>query len=94
MIPAARCHEFVLHLNDPYPVTVAMVQAAADALMVELGLDPLAAQQAAMSALFAGRRHAHERDFELKSVRASNDRLTKQLDKLTQELIEHGVAPP
>lgn len=94
IIPAARCHEFVLHLDDPYPVTLALVHAATDALMVELGMEPLAAQQAAMSALFAGRRHAHERDFEIKSLRAKADRLTKQLDRLTQELIEHGVTPP
>lgn len=84
-VPAARCHEFVLHIDDPFPVTTALVQAAADALMVELGMDPLMAQRAAMSALFGGRRHAMARDFELRSVRAANDRLRKQIIQLEKE---------
>lgn len=92
VIPAARCHEFVLHFDDPFPVTVALVQAAADALMAELGMDPLMAQRAALSALFGGRRHATERDWEIKSLRAQADRLHKQLDRLERELIEHGIA--
>ncbi len=94
LVPAARCHEFVLHLDDPFPVTLALVRAAADALMIEMGLDPLMAQQAAMSALFAGRKHAVDRDFEIKSIRAANDRLRKKLDRLERELIEHGVTHP
>jgi hypothetical protein len=83
----------VLRFEEPFPVTLALVRAAADALMAELAMDPLAAQQAAMSALFAGRTHAYERDLEIKSVRSQNDRLRKQLDRLTQELIERGVTP-
>ncbi len=86
IVPSARCHEFVLSLDDPFPVTVALVQAAADAVMAELGADPLWAQKAAMSALFAGRQHALARDFELKSVRAANDRLRKQLTRTEIEL--------
>lgn len=86
LIPASRCHEFVLHLDDPFPVTLALVQAAADALMVELELEPLLAQRAAMSALFAGRLHAVTRDYELRSVRAQNDRLRKQLIRIEKEL--------
>lgn len=93
LVPSARCHEFVLKLDDPFPVTVDLVQAAAEAIITELGIDPLMAQRAAMSALFAGRTHALQRDFELKSVRAINDRLRKKLDQLERELIEHGVAP-
>jgi hypothetical protein len=66
-------------MDEPFPVTVALVNAAADAIMIEMGFDPAVAQQTAMSALFAGRRHATERDTELDRVRAQNDRLRKQL---------------
>lgn len=86
MVPAARCHEFVISIKDPFPITVALVQAAADGVMIEMGLDPLMAHKAAMASLFAGRRHAVERDFEIKSVRAQNDRLRKQLDLIEREL--------
>lgn len=94
MIPAARCHEYVLHLDDPLKITVALVQAAADGIMVDMGLDPLMAHKAAMAALFAGRAHVMERDFEIKSLRAQADRMRKQLDRMAQELIERGVTPP
>jgi hypothetical protein len=94
LIPAARCHEFVLHIDDPFPVTLALVQAAADALMAELGFKPLAAQRAAMSALFAGRAHAVDRDYEIRSVRAQNDRLRKQLTRADKELDALRAALP
>lgn len=91
VVPSARCHEFVLHLDDPFPVTTALVQASADALMLELEMDPLTAQRAAMAALFAGRRHAVERDWEIKSLRAQADRLRKQLARLEKELSDRGI---
>lgn len=94
IVPAARCHEFVLRLDDPFPVTVALVQAAADAIMVEHQIEPLMAQQLAMSALFAGRQHAMARDFEIKSVRAQNDRLSKQLARAEEELTCHRTTAP
>lgn len=90
IVSSARCHEFVLKFDEPFPVTVAIVRAAADAIMADLNTDPLWAQQAAMAALFAGRAHVMARDFELKSIRAQNDRLRKQLDHLERELAEHG----
>ena len=89
--PAARCHEFVLHLSDPFPVTLDTVRAAADAIVSDLNTDPLWAQQAAMAALFAGRKAAVERDFELRSARAQVDRMRKQLDRLERMLAEHGI---
>lgn len=79
VIASARCHEFVLHFKDTFPVTVSLVRTAADAVMTETGLDPSTAMSAAMAALFAGRKHAMERDRELETVRAANDRLRKQL---------------
>ena len=85
-VAAARCHEFVLRMDDPFPVTVALVRAASEAVITELNVDPVWAQQAAMAALFGARKHAMDRDYELKSVRAQNDRLRKQLRELQRKL--------
>lgn len=86
VIAAARCHEFVVRFVEPFPVTTALVHAAADAVMSELGADPVYARDVAIAALFAGRRHALERDQEIESVRAANDRLRAQVAALSAQL--------
>lgn len=86
VVPVARCHEFVLHLHDPFPVTVALVKAAAAEVAAELDVGPLTALRAATAALLAGHQHAAHRDYELTSVRAQNDRLRKQLRELQRQL--------
>jgi len=91
VVPSARCHEFVLKLDDPFPVTTELVQAAADAIMRELGFEPLVAQRAAMSAMFAGRAHAVEHDWEIRSLRAQADRLRDQLREAERKLQEHDA---
>jgi|SRR5688500_8840072 len=91
VVPTARCHEFVLHLNDPFPVTVALIQAAATEIVAELDFEPLLAHRAATAALLAGHHHAVHRDYEITSVRAQNDRLRKQLKELQRQLDERTI---
>jgi hypothetical protein len=86
VVPAARCHEFVLKFEEPFPVTVELIGVAAAAIVAELGLDMGVARDAAMSALFAGRKHALERDTQIIRLRAENDRLRKHLARTEQEL--------
>jgi hypothetical protein len=92
VFPAARCHEFVVRFVEPFPVTTTLVGLATDAVMSELGADPGYARDAAMAVLFAGRRHALERDHEIETVRAANNRLRAQVAALTAQLEEkqHG----
>ena len=86
VIPAARCHEFVLRFDEPFPVTVALVGTAAAAIMAETGAGPEAARDAAMAALFAGRKHALERDHVIERTRAENHRLRQLLDQAEAEI--------
>lgn len=86
VIASARCHEFVLKFEEPFPVTVALVGAAAAAIMAETGAGPEAARDAAMAALFAGRKHVLERDRYIERTRAENHRLRQLLDQAEAEI--------
>jgi len=84
----------VLKFEEPFPVTVELVGQAAAAIMAELGVDMALARDAAMSALFAGRKHALERDTMVDRLRAENDRLRKHLARAERELECHKENAP
>lgn len=86
VIASARCHEFVLRFEEPFPVTVELIGRAAAAIVAELGVSPETARDAAMAALFAGRAHALERDTYIERVTAANHRLRQKLDQVEQEV--------
>lgn len=82
-IPAARCHEFVVTLVDPFEVTEDHINAAVAAVLRETG-DPAndAARRVALAALTAGRESVMQRDRELERVRRHRDLLLEQVAAL------------
>lgn len=81
LIASARCHEFVLRLYDPLPVTDQII-AAAVAAVTGLGVSGELAGQVVIAALAAGREEIVRRDFDMDSLRRDRDRLRAQLDEM------------
>lgn len=93
VIPAARCHEFVLRIDpNPFPISSEIIAAAVDAVHRETGLDSEVARSAAVATLFAGRKAAFERDAELDRARRLLDHYKREVARMETELRAHGVA--
>jgi hypothetical protein len=84
MISEARCHEFVLKLDDPPPLTEHLLGIATNAVILELQVHDDIAARAAFAALTAARDAGIERDRELDRVRRDRDRLREQVAELTK----------
>lgn len=88
----ARCHEFVLKMPDPEPVSELAVKTAALALQAawdEQGV--LSAEDLARTVLFSGAATAQVRDWEMAAVRKSRDTYRDQVADLTERLDRLGV---
>lgn len=84
MIVVARCHEFVLKLEDPPPLTEEILGIATNAVILETGIPDRWAARAAFAALTAWRDAGVERDAELERVRRERDRLRREVTVLTR----------
>lgn len=84
MIAEARCHEFVVRLDDPAPLTEEVLGIATNAVILELGVHDTVAARAAFAALTAARDAGVERDLELERIRRDRDRLREQVAVLTK----------
>lgn len=89
----ARCHEFVLKIPDPEPVSELAVKTAALALQAAIAGFPgdLTVEEMARTVLFSGAATAQVRDWEMAAVRKSRDAYRDQVADLTERLDRLGV---
>jgi hypothetical protein len=91
---AARCHEFVPTLDDPFIVTTDHIEAAALAIVAGIGIPATmaVARRVAAVALTAGRESVYARDRELERIVCHRDRLLAEVAALTEEKEHAGTA--
>ena len=91
VIPAARCHEFVAAMCDPLIITTDHIEAAAQAIVRDIGVPAThaVARRVAAVALIAGRDSILSRDTELERVRRQRDRLRDEVTELIREQEGH-----